>query len=245
MLRISALVILFCCSACFVPVATIFGQVLEVAGDSNEPEMPRLPNPEGVDAMPGKDRVWIDRKLGLVMVDGHVVLREGMLEMFACETGTKEHESIVAVDSRPHIVHAALLVVGARVGSPVQFDPEFKPPTGTEIAIKVHWLDDAGQWQAADAQQWILDVHTKKPMVHPWVFAGSIFFKDKKSGREFYMADQGGELICVSNFSTATLDIPVESSQGNDGLLFEANTPKIPPVGTPVRLILKPKLKKK
>jgi len=44
----------------------------------------------------------------------------------------------------------------------------------------------------------------------------------------------------VSNFSTALLDIPVESSQSDAELLFEAFTERIPPRGTPVRLTLKP-----
>jgi len=204
------------------------------------PEPARLPPPEGADAMPAPNLVWIDRKLGTVMVDGYVSLREGMLEMFACPVGTKEHESIVAVYSQAQIVHAALLAVGAEVGSPVQFDPEFKPPTGTEIAIEVHWLDEEGNWQATDAQQWILDIKTQKPMTHSWVFAGSGFWKDEESGEEYYMAESG-DFICVSNFSTATLDIPAESSQVNEGLMFEANAEKIPPEGTPVRLVLKPK----
>jgi len=207
-----------------------------------EAEPVRLPVPEGADAMPEPNLVWIDRQLGTVMVDGYVSLREGMLEMFACPVGTKEHESIVAVYSQAQIVHAALLAVGAEVGTPVQFDPEFKPPTGTEIAVEVHWLDEDGNWQATDAQQWVLDINTNKPMSHPWVFAGSGFWKDEETGEEFYMAESG-DFICVSNFSTATLDIPVESSQMNDGLMFEANTAKIPPEGTPVRLVLKPKKK--
>jgi hypothetical protein len=48
----------------------------------------------------------------------------------------------------------------------------------------------------------------------------------------------------VSNFSTAMLDIPVESSPENTELSFEAFTKRIPPLGAPVRLVLKPKLKK-
>ena len=35
----------------------------------------------------------------------------------------------------------------------------------------------------------------------------------------------------------ATLDLPVVSSQSNDGLLFDAFTEKIPPVGTPVLVL--------
>ena len=204
----------------------------------------KLPAPKGAKAMPKPHRVWIDAEKKQVLVDGYVSLNEGLLEMFACPSGTKEHESVVAVYSSAQMVHAGLLAVGAKVGHPVKWDPKFEPPAGTEIDIEVRWLDANGKWQTLPAQQWLTDLNTKKPMTHSWVFAGSGFWKDEKAGREYYLAE-GGELVCVSNFASATLDIPVESSQANDGLLFEANTEKIPPVGTPVRLVLKPKLKDK
>jgi hypothetical protein len=205
------------------------------------PEPPKLPPPEGAQAMPKPNRTWIDTEKGIVMVDGYVSLREGMLEMFACPVGSKEHESIVAVYSWAQVVHAALLAVGAKTGSPVQFDPVFKPPTGTQIDIEVRWLDEAGEWQSTQAQEWIKDLSTGKRMTHPWVFAGSGFWKDQQTGDEHYLAESG-DFICVSNFSTATLDIPAESSQVNEGLMFEAFTEKIPPLGTPVRLVLRPRL---
>ena len=213
------------------------------AAPAERVEPPRLPAPLEVQAMPQPHRVWIDAKRGVVYVDGYVSLNEGLLEMFACTPATKEHESVVAVHSSAQTVHAALLAVGAKTGHPVQWDPKFEPPTGTEIDIEVRWLDEAGKWQSLPAQQWITDVKTNQPMTHPWVFAGSRFWKDEESGKEYYQAERG-ELICVSNFPAAMLDIPVESSQANEGLMFEANTKKIPAVGTPVRLVLKPKLKK-
>ncbi len=202
----------------------------------------RLPPPVGAMAMPAPNRVWVDVQKKQVFVDGYISLQEGMLEMFACPSGTKEHESVVAVYSSAQVVHASLLAIGAKVGSAVQFNPKFIPPTGTEIAVEVRWQNKAGEWQSVEAQQWITDIKTGQPMDHPWVFSGSGFYEDKETGEKYYMAE-GGELICVSNFSTATLDIPAESSQVNDGLLFEANAAKIPPLGTPVRLVLTPKLK--
>jgi len=205
-------------------------------------EPPRLPEPETGQAMPKPHRVWIDVKAREVFVDGYVSLQEGPLEMFACPTGTKEHESIVAVYSSAQIVHAALLAVGAKVGHPVKWDPKFEPPAGTEIGIEVRWLDQAGSWQSVRAQQWLRDYSTGKLMTNSWVFAGSGFWKDEETGQEYYLAE-AGDLICVSNFSSATLDIPIQSSQMNDGLLFEANSNEIPAIGTPVRLVLKPKLK--
>jgi hypothetical protein len=72
-----------------------------------------------------------------------------------------------------------------------------------------------------------------------WVFAGSGFTVDEKTGKKFYNAESG-DLICVANFSTATLDLAVSSSASNDGLDYEAWTERIPPVGTPVEIELIP-----
>ena len=210
---------------------------------SGVPRPPRLPEPKGLKQMPKPNRTWVDMKKKQVVIDGYVALQEGMLEMFATPVGKKEHESIVAVYSWAQVAHAALLAVGAKTGTPVKFSPEFQPPTGTEIEIEVRWLDENKKWKSAKAQDWVRDARTGKPMKYSWVFAGSGFWKDDLTGQERYMADSG-DFICVSNFSSATLDIPAESSQSTGGLLFEAYTERIPPVGTPVRLILKPKLAK-
>jgi len=67
-------------------------------------------------------------------------------------------------------------------------------------------------------------------------FGGSSFFLDEETKKQVYQAESG-DLVCVSNFPTATLDLPVESSQANADLEFEAFTERIPPVGTLVRLI--------
>ena len=74
-------------------------------------------------------------------------------------------------------------------------------------------------------------------MQDDWVFAGSSFWTDPTDGKEYYQAD-GGDLICVSNFPTATLDLPIESSQANDELMFEVFAGRVPPRGTEVDLIL-------
>jgi len=107
----------------------------------------------------------------------------------------------------------------------------------------VQWTDERGKDHKARAQDWVKDIRTGKPMTHPFVFAGSSFWTDPETKKKYYNAE-GGDFICVSNFSTAMLDIPVESSQANTELAFEANTDRIPPLGAPVRLVLKPKLAK-
>lgn len=190
-----------------------------------------------------QSHVWIDVKRKIVVVDGKICLREGQLEMFACPRSTKEHESVVAVESRAYVIHAALLAVGAEAGQPVKFAPKYVPASGTEIEVYVLWVDENGKRHKVRAQEWIRQVKTGKPMPYNWVFAGSDFWEDDVTGERHYMAEDG-DLICVSNFATATLDLPVESSQSNDGLMFDAFTDRIPPVGTKVRVVLIPKVKR-
>jgi hypothetical protein len=210
--------------------------------ESKPAARPALPEPVGARRLDPHYPVWIDTKEKAVIVDGQICLREGMLEMFACTRNTKEHEAIVSADTKAYLVHAGLLSLGAEQGHPAQFQPTYKPPTGTEIEVLVRWKDDKGKEQTARAQDWVKDLHTKKAMTYPFVFGGSTFWTDLENGKKFYQAE-GGDFVCVSNFGTAMLDIPVKSSQSNEELEFEAFTEKIPPLGAPVQLIFKPKLK--
>jgi hypothetical protein len=187
--------------------------------------------------------VWLDAKNKLVIVDGEVCLREGQLELFACPTGTKEHEAVVSLNCIPEQVHAGLLAVGARQGKPVSFDPEYRAATGDVIDVYVTWTDTTGKQQTVRAQEWVQHSKTGKAMTFDWVFAGSGFWTDEETGKKHYQAN-AGDLICVSNFPTATLDLPVESTQANTGLLFVAFTEKIPPRGTKVRVVLTPRVKR-
>jgi len=181
-------------------------------------------------------RIWIDKQRKLVIIDGFVTLREGQLEMFACPVGTKEHESIVALYCSSQHVHAGLLAIGAKQGKPTEFEP-YKPATGSTIKIQVLWLDEKKEKHIQTAQHWIRDVGGNQEMPYDWVFAGSILRKDLDTGEEDYLGNSG-DLICVANFPTATLDIAVQSIAANGGLTYAAFTERIPPQFTVVRLVL-------
>ena len=142
--------------------------------------------PEGLVKLSKTNDVWLDTKRKAVVVDGQVCLREGRLEMFACSKGTKEHESVVALNCQAQEVHAGLLAAGAKPGTPVSFNPEYKAATGQIVDIYVLWKDAAGEKHQARAQDWVQDIKTQKPMTHDWVFAGSGFWKDEETGKQYY-----------------------------------------------------------
>ncbi len=183
------------------------------------------------------DAVWLDENRKELVLRGTVVLDRGPLELFACPKSTKEHEAVVAVDAKAQVVHAGLLALGLEPGKPVSFDPKYVAAAGPVVKIRMRWKGKDGKVVETPAQDWIRDTRTGKPMAADWVFAGSSFWKDETTGEEFYQAD-GGDLVCISNFPTATLDIPIASSQSNEALLFEVMDGVVPPRDTPVEMIL-------
>jgi len=183
------------------------------------------------------DDVWVDRQRGEVLVGGCIALERGVIEVFACPRGSKEHEAVVATDAPARIVHAALLAIGLEPGAPVSYDPDYVPARGPVVRVRVRWRDAAGVAHDRPAQELIRNTRTGRQLDADWVFAGSVFWRDPADGREYYQGD-GGDLICVSNFPTATLDLPIESPQANDALLFEVFVERVPPRGTPVELVL-------
>ncbi|HZN34439.1 MAG TPA: YdjY domain-containing protein [Pirellulaceae bacterium] len=220
--------------------------VLTVRGDEPKPQPPTGIPSEAANKdlvrLSEKGEIWLDLKRKAVIADGQVCLREGTLEMFACPKGTKEHESVVSLNCRAQDVHAGLLRVGAISGTPVKFDPEYKPATGTIVDIYVLWKDPDGKARQVRAQEWVKNTKTGKPLEYDWVFAGSGFWKDEETGQQRYQAE-AGDLICVSNFPSATLDLPIESSQANDSLLYTVFTANVPAKGTKVRVVMIPRPK--
>jgi len=219
------------------------GKPAEAAGSKEPAKRKDFAPPEGMTRLSKKHRIWVDVKKKQVLIDGYVALNDGQLEMFACPAGSKEHESLIAVHSTAKLAHTALLATGALSGNTVKFTPTYMPATGTVVEIDIQYHDANGAMKTIRAQEWVKNIKTGKEMQLAWVFAGSGFWQDPQDGKRYYHAD-GGDFICVSNFPTATLDLPVKSSQANNNLLFRVFKERVPPRLTPVRLVLKPQIKK-
>lgn len=233
-------------ATCFLAVSLLSHATLaqdKPAADEAPARQSTSKDPPGMTRLLKGYDVWIDKANKRIVVDGTVCLREGQLEMFACLRGTKEHESIVAADTKAYAVHAGLLAIGAKQGTAVQYQPKYQPATGEEIDIQLVWTDKNGVVHRDRAQDWIQNTKTGKPLEHNWVFGGSGFWQNEDTGEKSYLAESG-DFICVSNFPSALLDLPVESSQSDEALIHQANTERIPPVGTRVRMVLSPKGKK-
>ena len=124
----------------------------------------------------------------------------------------------------------------------MQFDPKYEPATGDIIDIFVLWRrreggQAPGQGPGVDEE--------RQDREGDGIRLGlrrQRLLEGRRNGKEHYQAN-GGDFICVSNFPTAMLDLPIESSQANAELMFHALTENIPPKGTKVRLVLIPRKK--
>jgi hypothetical protein len=200
---------------------------------------PLVDDPNSLRKLDPKDPVWFDTKNRSVVVQGEACSADCPLEFFATYFG-RSYESVLTVNVKPSTVHAGLLLAGAEPGHPARFQPKFSPPTGTEIAVELRWKDARGELQSCPAQQWIRDIKTKQPLSGNWVFAGSIIVTDEASGRQSYVADRGGEMICVLSSPVAMLDLPRFGSGVIEDRTYEKFKEHIPPLGTPVTLVFKP-----
>lgn len=214
-------------------------------------------------AAPGKlnfPGVTINVQERSVDVAATVCLRRGSLELVACTKGTKEHESIVAVEARPMHIHAALLLLGTKPGSPAtrrQVEDQAGrwvevPPSGGPVDVFLVLKSEAGRMVEHPISDFIApsnnrsdDVASAEPEArfptHTFLFAGSVLFGDGPGPRR-YLSDETGNVISLSTFGDELLCLPEIHSHDNRALMWQVNAKALPTVGSSVTLRLRPKL---
>ena len=98
--------------------------------------------------------IKIDGVNKTVDVDATICLDQGALELIACTKDTKEHESIVMVESKAVHIHMAMLLIGAVPGNPAMQKEVgegeekrwmFFPARGQPVRVSIVHKDEAGK----------------------------------------------------------------------------------------------------
>lgn len=213
--------------------------------------------PAGKDGSVSLPGLEINLKERCVDVQSTIALGEGWLELVACTTDSKEHESVIAVKAKAAHIHAALLLIGATKGNPAMRKPINEertrwvdiPPRGGEIEVSVIVPKPDGGKQEYPISRFIrrsvddYDPATEeKPVPFPtstFLFAGSVIYTPP-NGEPRYVADDSGNVISLATFGDELLCLPGVHSKDNGALVWEVDPTKIPKVGTEVILRLKP-----
>ncbi len=229
--------------------------VLAAAGWVSHAQGPLSAAEEKVPAtQPAKKKIpaiRIDRKAGTVAFETQVCGREGMdggplqLELLLTKVRGKTHEAILQTDVAGWQIHAGLVALGLPRGKPKVWRYDLDtgaetnmPPRGPKVDIFLQWVDAKGRKHHVPASQWLKSADPDATVKPPseWVFVGSIL-----GPHGGYAADAEGEFVTTANFGTAILDVPFVSSDSNAELYFLSRPDEIPPLGTKVTMILKPR----
>jgi hypothetical protein len=207
--------------------------------------------------MPG---VKINLDEWCVDVDSRVSLREGLLELIACVKDTKEHESIVAIEAKPSHVHTALLLLGAKPGSPASQQPiddemddfRYIPPSGSPVDVFLVIKEPGGKQVELPISEFIKEADDHDASVEPaaederakfpthtFLFAGSTLVGEG-DGPRHYLCDTEGNVISISTFGDELLCLPGFHEQANDALMWQVNGAKLPEIDGKVILRLRP-----
>ena len=190
--------------------------------------------------------VEVDRPRREVRVAAAVAADRGWLEQVVCEAGTRDHEALLTVKVPASEIHAALLILGARPGTPGSWrrEPDGTvarvAPTGDVLEVLVR-----GAFGERPISSWVLDRTdgTRFPD-QPWVFAGSRMLDDEGSrrGKPRYAADRSGSVVGLVTFgdeAIACVDVIADRAEV-DAPAWQARQGTVPPPGTAVTLVIRP-----
>jgi hypothetical protein len=197
-----------------------------------------------------------------VDLDATVCLRQGALELIACTKGTKEHESIIAVEAKPIHIHTALLLLGVQAGNPAMRKPLDEkgtrwidvPPRGGAVDVFlvvkdkdgktverpigdfIKRSDHGGQGMPADNRG---DKDAERFPTHTFLFAGSILHGDGDEPPR-YLCDTSGHVISIATFGDEVLCLPEVHSAENNALMWRVDSTHLPALQTKIILRLRP-----
>lgn len=229
---VSALFLLLCF---FTPTPAQPPAVLATRPAATRPAASQPNQPRIVQFQPGIRINWIKRQ---VEVDATVILREGLIELFACSPKNREHEAIIRIEARPMHLYQAIGLIGLTPGRPSRFDPQTEkstPATGDPVDLEVRYSSGAGPRQEP-IEAWMKPTDGKTLLGRlPWVFAGSVPLEQ----REGIATDVEGTVVALVDFSSSLIALPETHSDRNDELWLRPNTERIPVVGAKCELIIR------
>jgi len=184
------------------------------------------------------------KRIGGVVVPGVVLVTKGLVELFGCGEGGKEHETVIRLDSNIQALDLALTSAGLKRGRlPAKTDLSLADQ-GSRVLILVQWVDKDGKVVTHRSEDLIVSVRRNGPMPRVgWTYVGQWMevadpTSPKGEKKHKVLAATGSRsLVTTFRDRTALLDNPLEEAV--DDTLFGSNYMLLPHTGTPVKVILR------
>jgi len=184
------------------------------------------------------------KRIGGVVIPGLVLVSRGLVELFGCGEGGKEHETIIRLETNVQALDLALTSAGFKRGRlPAKTDLSLADQ-GSRVLILVQWLDKDGKLVTHRSEDLIVSIRRNTPMPRVgWTYVGQwMEVADPTSPKgekkhKVLAATSSRSYITTFRDRSALLDNPLEEAV--DDTLFGANYMLLPQTGTPVRIIFR------
>jgi hypothetical protein len=201
----------------------------------------RPPPPVGELKSLGKDRyqigrIVVDKKAGRFTVPGRVhVMGQPLEYLVTSPGGMKEYETLLEADATGSEFNLACILLGLerdpKQGPFYQFSEA--PLVGPKVLVSIAW-QDGGKRREISAAEALLDPKGDvRPESVEWVYTGSLSMPPEGQ----FAADITGTLIGFVHDANSIIESVLGLGIGAYGSV-SGNTALLPPVGTPVEVVV-------
>ena len=184
------------------------------------------------------------RKSAGVVVPGLVLVTRGIVELFGCGVGGKEHETVLRLDCDVQSLDLALTSAGFRRGRlPVAGDVT-EAGQGSRVVILVQWTDADGKVVTHRSEDLVVSVRRNGPMprvgwtyVAQWAEVPDPLSPKGEKKHKILAAANTQSFVTTFRDRSALLDNPLPEAV--DDTQYAANAMILPKTGTPVRVIFR------
>ena len=178
-----------------------------------------------------------------VVVPGTVLVTRGMVELFGCGTGGKEHETVLRLECDVQSLDLALTSAGFKRGR-LPTAGVREPDQGSRVMILVQWVDKDGRIVTHRSEDLVVSIRRNATMprvgwtyVAQWAEVPDPSSPKGERTHKVLAAANSQSYVTTFRDRSALLDNPLEEAV--DDTLYAANYMILPRPGTPVRVIFR------
>ena len=180
-------------------------------------------DPAKLEAALAKDGLRLELAKGRCTLPARVATPNRPLELVAASEGGPLHEALLEIESRPQALRAAIEAMGGVAGHGADAG---RGPVGSQLWLYLTWK---GLEKPRPLEDFIQNANTTSSMKEQkWVFAGSDFDTNFRTGEDFYIPDESRVLIALTwNFSNIAV-IACDHAEANNEYVWMPRTEALP-----------------
>lgn len=179
-------------------------------------------------------QVILDKKERTIKFPAAVNMKSGVVEYLIVHARGKVHESVLRTETEPSHVHLAMLLLGAKAATqanPADFYNTEKEIPGDAVSVMASWKSSDGE-RKVNGESLLKSAKSPDALtLDHWVYNGSQFVDGN------FVAQQEGSIISLIADPYALVNNPRKDR--DDDELWNADSAGVPPVNTPVTVVIK------